>query len=109
VIAVGLFTFLATLPLAPVRGVVWVAEQVADEAERQLYDEQAILRELLALELQFDDGLIGEEERAAREEELLERLAAARRFAAQTDQASADDRELLAAAVVPMGEEDNDG
>ena len=38
----GLFTGLLTLPLAPVRGVVWVAEQVAQEADRQLYDEDRI-------------------------------------------------------------------
>jgi Gas vesicle protein G len=73
----GLFTGLLTLPLAPVRGVLWVAEQVADEAERQMYDEDQIRGELLQLELEFDDGLIGEEERMRREDELLERLAAA--------------------------------
>ena len=32
----GLFTGLLTLPLAPVRGVVWIAEQVTDEVDRQL-------------------------------------------------------------------------
>ena len=35
----GLFTGLLTLPLAPVRSTVWVAEELADEAERQLRDE----------------------------------------------------------------------
>jgi hypothetical protein len=74
---VGLFTGLLTLPLAPVRGVVWVAEQVADEAERQMYDEDRIRSELLQLELEFDDGLIDEKERTTREDELLERLAVA--------------------------------
>jgi hypothetical protein len=71
----GLFTGLLTLPLAPVRGVVWVAEQVADEAERQLYDEGSIRREMLQLELDYDDGIIDEETRRAQEEELLDRLA----------------------------------
>ncbi len=74
----GLFTSLITLPLAPVRGVAWVAEQLVEEAERQLYDENAIRRELLELELEAEDGLIGPEERTAREEELLERLAVSR-------------------------------
>jgi hypothetical protein len=73
----GLFTGLLTLPLAPVRGVAWVAEQLADEAERQLYDEDRIRNELLELELEADDGLIGEEERARLEDELLQRLAVA--------------------------------
>ncbi|HWE14512.1 MAG TPA: gas vesicle protein GvpG [Solirubrobacteraceae bacterium] len=73
----GLFTGLLTLPLAPVRGVMWVAEQVADEVERQMNDEDQIRTELLQLELEFDDGLIGEAERTLREDELLERLAVA--------------------------------
>lgn len=71
----GLFTGLITLPLAPVRGVAWIAEQVMDELERELYDEDSIRRELLQLELDHEDGLIDEEERRVREEELMERLA----------------------------------
>ncbi len=71
----GLFTGLLTLPLAPVRGVVWVTEQVAEEIDRQLYDEGNIRREMLALELDYEDGKIGEEERHAQEEALFERLA----------------------------------
>lgn len=71
----GLFTTLVTLPLAPVRGAAWVAQQVADEADRQLYDEGHIRRELLQLELDHEDGVVGDEERAAMEDGLLERLA----------------------------------
>jgi len=70
----GLFTGLLTLPLAPVRGVAWVAEQIMDEAERQLYDEATIRRELLVLELEFEEGVIDELELRDREEELLQRL-----------------------------------
>ncbi len=73
----GILTTLVTLPIAPVRGVAWVAQQIADEAERQLYDESQIRAELLQLELDHEDGLIDDDERAAREEELLERLAVA--------------------------------
>ena len=71
----GLFTGLITLPLAPVRGVVWIAEQVAEEIERELYDQDSIRRELLQLELDVEDGLIDDDERQTREEALLERLA----------------------------------
>lgn len=71
----GLFVGLLTLPLAPVRGVVWIAEQVMDELERERFDEDSIRRELLQLELDFEDGLIDEEEREVREDALLERLA----------------------------------
>jgi hypothetical protein len=70
----GLFTGLLTLPLAPVRGVAWVAEQLVEEAERELYDEERIRADMLALELDFDDGKIDDEQRRDREEELIERL-----------------------------------
>lgn len=71
----GLFTALLTLPLAPVRGVAWIAGQVADELDRQLYDEDDIRRALVQLELEYDDGMIGEEERQMKENDLMERLA----------------------------------
>lgn len=74
----GLITGLLTLPLAPVRGVAWVADQLAAEAERQLYDEERIRSELLALELESEEGAIGEEELEWREEQLMARLAEAR-------------------------------
>jgi hypothetical protein len=72
----GLFVGLLTLPLAPVRGVVWIAEQVMEEMERELQDEDSIRREIVQLELDFEDGLIDEEERQVREDALIERLAA---------------------------------
>jgi hypothetical protein len=58
-----------------VRGVVWVAERVAEEVERELYDEGNIRRQLLQLELDHDDGKLSDEERSAQEEVLLQRLA----------------------------------
>ena len=70
----GLLTGLLTLPLAPVRGVAWVAEKVAEEAERELYDEQRILRELAELESAKEDGLISEETFNRGVDELLQRL-----------------------------------
>jgi hypothetical protein len=69
---VGLFTALITLPLAPVRGTVWVAEQVAAEADRQLYDESRIRSELLQVEMAYDEDRISEEERANLEEDLFD-------------------------------------
>lgn len=74
----GLFKELVLLPLAPVRGTVWVTEQIAEEAERRLYDEENIKREMLQLEIESDEGLLGEKERAAKEDELLDRLAISR-------------------------------
>jgi hypothetical protein len=89
---VGLFKELVLLPLAPVRGTAWVAEQLADEADRQLYDEDNIKREMVQLELDHEDGRISDEERAAMEDDLLERLAVARQRAtdAQSELLEAD-------------------
>ncbi len=74
----GLFTALVTLPLAPVRGAAWVAQQVAAEADRHMFDEARIRGQLLALELDHEEGRISDAERAVLEDELLERLATAR-------------------------------
>ena len=70
----GFFSGLATLPLAPVRGAAWVTKQVADEADRQLYDEDQIRREMLQLEIDYDEGKISDEEREREEDALFERL-----------------------------------
>jgi len=76
---VGLITGLLTLPLAPVRGTIWLAEQLADVAEAELYDEDKIRRELVELDMLEADGLIDGDERTMREDELLARLSIARR------------------------------
>lgn len=70
----GLITGLLTLPLAPVRGVTWVAEKVAEQAELELYDEDRILRELIELEAARDRREIGEEQFDHYADQLLERL-----------------------------------
>lgn len=73
----GLISGVLTLPLAPVRGLAWVAGQLQDEAENELYDVDRIRASLLQLELDSEDGLVDEAERAAREDDLFERLAVA--------------------------------
>jgi len=84
----GLFTTLLTLPLAPVRGAAWVAQQVAEEAERELYDESRLRRELLQLELDHDAGLVREDEYAQRADALLEKIAQAREMTSGRDEIS---------------------
>jgi cytochrome c-type biogenesis protein CcmI len=70
----GLITGLLTWPLAPVRGVAWIAEQVRQEAERQWTD-PAELREALAdVQARREAGLIDDAEADRLEEELIERL-----------------------------------
>ena len=73
----GLFSGLLTLPLAPVRAVVWIAEQVQEEAERQWSDPATIQAALVDIEGLRENGEIDDDEADAREEELLQRLLAA--------------------------------
>jgi Gas vesicle protein G len=78
----GLITGLLTLPLAPVRGVAWVAEKVAEEAELELYDENRIMRELAELEAAHDQGQLSDEQFDANVDLLLERLQTGRELRA---------------------------
>lgn len=70
----GLISGLLTLPLAPVRGVIWVAEKVKDEAERQWSDPASIQQAMLEVESMRDSGQISDTEADALEEDLLQRL-----------------------------------
>ena len=70
----GLFTGLPLLPLAPIRGTVWVAEQIAEEAARQMDEGRTIRRQLAEVELRYERGELTVEELEEIEDELLERL-----------------------------------
>lgn len=70
----GLITGLVTLPLAPVRGTIWIAERLLEEAERQLDDPAVIEAQLREAEARFDRGEISEEEFELIEDELVRRL-----------------------------------
>ncbi len=70
----GLITGLLTLPLAPVHGVVWVAEQLRDHADTQMNDPTVIRQKIDNLDRAYDRGEITVEERDEQQEELLERL-----------------------------------
>lgn len=70
----GLITALVTWPFAPVRGTVWLADQVLREAERQWFDPAAIQRELDAVAARRGAGELTDEEAALLEEELVQRL-----------------------------------
>ena len=70
----GLIKSLVLLPLAPVEGVLWVANQLQQEAERQLFDPDVIMGDLAELQHALDAGEIGEQEYLNAEEVLLDRL-----------------------------------
>jgi len=71
---VGLITGLLTLPLAPVRGVAWIAEILAEEADRELADAASPERALAELEVARATGELSEEEAAALEAELMDEM-----------------------------------
>jgi hypothetical protein len=81
----GLFTGLLTLPLAPVRGVGWIAEQLTEQAEAELYDEQRIMRELMQLELAHEAGDIDDAALERGTDEILVRLEEARIYHEQKE------------------------
>jgi hypothetical protein len=74
----GLIIGLLTLPLAPVRGTIWLAERIQEQAEAELYDESAIRAGLLELEELRRTGEVDEDELAEAEDALVERLLAIR-------------------------------
>jgi hypothetical protein len=79
---VGLITGLLTLPLAPVRGTVWLAERIQEQAEADFYDEDVIRAQLMDIDASRQAGEIDEEQATQAEDQLLERLIAAREMGA---------------------------
>jgi hypothetical protein len=60
--------------LAPVKGVVWLAERLNEIAEKELSDTGRIKEELMELQLRFELDEITEKEYNEKEKELLDRL-----------------------------------
>lgn len=75
----GFLTGLILLPLAPLRGTIWLAEKLAEVAERELDDEATVRRLLVEAEIAFESGELTEAEYELVEDELLERLELARK------------------------------
>jgi hypothetical protein len=70
----GLFVGLLTLPLAPVRGVVWLGEKLEAEASRQWRDPAAIRQQLAEVDAAYRRGELSEEQRDELEDALVARL-----------------------------------
>lgn len=71
----GFLFKLLTFPVTgPIEGLTWVAEKIAEQAEKELYSEPAIRGKLMELEMRFDMGEISEEDFYAAEDALLKIL-----------------------------------
>lgn len=62
--------------LAPLKGVMFIAEKIKEQAEGEFLNEEGVRQELRELYLQLEKGQIGEAEFSRREEQLIERLEA---------------------------------
>ena len=70
----GLISGLLTLPVAPLRGVVAVAEQIRQRAEDDYYNPATIRAEMDEVDALRAAGELTEEEAMAWEDQLIERL-----------------------------------
>jgi chorismate mutase len=75
---VGLITGLLGLPVAPLRGAVWAAEQVRQQAEEEFYDPARIKAQLEEVDRARSSGELSHDEATAIEDELVERLMVSR-------------------------------
>jgi hypothetical protein len=75
----GILSKLIAFPLAPVYGVVWIGERLAEYANDEMYGEAAIRRALSELDTAYEAGEISDREREERESDLLELLEAQRK------------------------------
>ena len=57
----GLISALVTLPIAPLRGTIWLADQIATEAERRFNDPAAIRQVLEEIAAAREAGTIRSE------------------------------------------------
>jgi hypothetical protein len=70
----GILSGILLLPLAPLRGTVWIAEKLLEYAEGELNDEATVRRLLVEAEIAFENGELSEAEYELVEDELLDRL-----------------------------------
>ncbi len=66
--------------LAPLQGVIWVAEKLKETAEKTFFDESAVKADLANLQRRFELKQITEEECAKQEDILLQRLEEIRNY-----------------------------
>jgi len=81
---VGLLSGILGLPFAPLRGTVWLAEQIAEEADRRMNDPAFIRQQLEEIAAARDAGTLASEEADRLERDLVARLLQRKVAARQT-------------------------
>lgn len=69
----GLVSAILTLPLAPVRGVIWLGELIQDQVEQQLQSPAAVRRDLEEIDEAAAAGHLSDEERKQAQQAVLDR------------------------------------
>jgi hypothetical protein len=69
-----LFKLLGAPITLPAAGLKFVLQQIADMADAELNDESTVHEQLLLLQVQLEEGDIGEDEYVEHEAELMQRL-----------------------------------
>lgn len=83
---------LLTLPIsAPVAGIRYCLEKVAEVAEREMWDEEPVREQLILVNQAYEEGRMPEAEFREREAELLTRLREIREHARERARAAADE------------------
>lgn len=79
----GVLSFIATLPLAPVRGVISLAELIQQQVDDELHNPAVARRALEELEDARSAGRINAEEEARAQQEILDQVVSAEPMIAQ--------------------------
>jgi hypothetical protein len=98
---------LLTLPIsAPIAGIKYCLEKVAEVAEREMWDEEPVREELILLNEAYEEGKVGEEDFRAREAELLTRLREIReRRKAQAEEQAGSEVDAKRSVVISTPDE----
>lgn len=70
----GLISAILTLPLAPVKGVLWLGEVIQDQVEQKMHDPATIRKELEEIDEAAAAGRLSEDEKEEAQQAVLDRM-----------------------------------
>lgn len=70
----GLLSTILSIPVAPVRGVIWLGEVIQDQVEQKMHDPATMRRQLEEIDAAAAAGQLSEEERKQAQQAVLDRM-----------------------------------
>ncbi|MFE7743639.1 gas vesicle protein GvpG [Nocardia sp. NPDC057455] len=70
----GVVSSILSLPVAPVRGVIWLGELIQDQVDQKMHDPALMRRELEEIDAAAAAGQLSEEERKHAQQAVLDRM-----------------------------------